>query len=220
MLKLLVRDFRVVRWDLWLLAAIYAVMAIPASRHAQALFVVGVALAIVLVVAVPGLEWMFDTDRFVCSLPVSRATLVLGRYLSAFVAVALGLAVWMGSAALLSRRFAGADPNLSQWVSLDGAVAYCVILTLVVALFLPCYFRYGLGKGAAVFAVGVMALGGVLAGLRWIVRAALGNVAPDLTAVDLDAARTLARFIWIAIVAAIATGSAALSVRFHRRREF
>jgi len=55
MLKLLVRDFRVVRWDLWLLAAIYAVMAIPASRHAQALFVVGVALAIVLVVAVPGL---------------------------------------------------------------------------------------------------------------------------------------------------------------------
>ena len=74
MLKLLVRDFRVVRWDLWL----HAVMAIPASRHAQALFVVGVALAIVLVVAVPGLEWMFDTDRFVCSLPVSRATLVLG----------------------------------------------------------------------------------------------------------------------------------------------
>ncbi len=182
-------------------------------------FIVGVALAVVLVVAVPGMEWMFDADRFVCSLPVSRATLVLGRYLSAFVAIALGLAVWMGSGALLSRNFAGADPNLSQWVSLDG-VAYCVILTLLVALFLPCYFRYGLGKGAAVFALSVMALGGIHAGLRWIVRAAPGDVAPDLTAVDFDVARTLARLVWIAIVAAIATGSAALSVRFHRQREF
>ena len=219
MLKLLVRDLRIVVWDLWLLAAIYAVMAIQASRHAQAFFVVGVALAAVLVVAVPAMEWMFDADRFVCSLPVSRARLVLGRYLSAFAAITVGLAVWMGSAVLLSRRFAGADPKLSQWVSLEGAVAYCVILTLLVALFFPCYFRYGLGKGAAVFALSVMALGGILAGLRWMARAALGDVPPDPTGVDLDAVLAIARLVWIVIVGGLTMGSAALSIRFYRQRE-
>jgi hypothetical protein len=220
MLKLLVRDVRVVMWDLWLLAAIYALMSITAARHAQAFFVLGVAFAAVLIVAVPAMEWMFDADRFVCSLPVSRATLVLGRYLSAFGAIALGLVVWMGSAALLSSRYTGADPSLSRWVSVDGAVAYCVILVMLVAIFLPCYFRYGLGKGAAVFSLCVMALSAILAGMRWTVRASMGDAMPDLSTVDFDAVRVLARLFWIAVVAGFTMASAALSIRLYQRREF
>jgi hypothetical protein len=219
MLRLLVRDFRVVMWDLWLLAAIYALVSLNAARHAPAFFMLGVVLAAVLVVAVPAMEWMFDADRFVCSLPVSRATLVVGRYLSAVLATGLGLAVWMGSAALLSARLTSADPNLSRWVSIDGAVAYGVVAVTLVAIFLPCYFRFGLGKGAAVFSVCVMALSAILAGLRWVVRGSMGDASLDPSAVDPDVVRNLARLFWIGVVATLTVVSAALSIRFYQRRE-
>jgi len=105
-------------------------------------------------------------------------------------------------------------------VSIDGAVAYCVIVIGLAAIFLPCYFRLGLGKGAAVFSLCVMGLGASLAGLRWAVRAALGQAAPNLSTVDPDAVRILARLLWIAIVVGLTTASAALSIRFYRAREF
>lgn len=220
MLKLLARDLRVVMWDLWLLAAIYALVSITAARHAPAFFMLGVALAAVLVAVVPAMEGMFDADRFLCSLPVSRATLVLGRYLSALVATALGLVVWMGSAALLAARFTAADPGLARWVSVDGAVAYCVTVIGLTAIFLPCYFRFGLGKGAAVFSLCVMGMSAILAGLRWAARASMDGRMPDLSAVDLDAVRLVARLFWIAVVAGLTMASAALSIRFYQRREF
>jgi hypothetical protein len=218
MLRLLVRDFRVVMWDLWLLAAIYALVCVSASRSAPAFFMAGVGLAAVLIVAVPALEWMFDADRFVCSLPVSRASLVLARYLSALAATAVGLAAWMASATLAS-RLGHADADLARWVSVDGGLAYAIVVIGLTAIYLPCYFRYGLGKGAAVFSLCLMTLSSVLAGLRWAVRASMGDLTPDWSAVDLDVARNLARLFWIGVVAALTIGSVALSVRFYQRRE-
>lgn len=149
---------------LWLsgVALLYLLTAVSVSRSGRAFFWLGICLVAALVATVPALEWRFEAERFVCSLPVARATVVRARVAAALLGAGVGLALWLASGfafeAVLSRPASFA----TSWASLEGILAFCLSAVVGIALFLPCYFRYGLGKGSGVFALLAIALAGAI----------------------------------------------------------
>lgn len=220
MLGLIAKDARTVGPFLLALLPFYLVTALGASRLGPALFGLSLALALALILLPPGVDWRTDTESLIASLPVSRSTVVVARYVWALLAIAVSLTLWLSLAFVLPAALDQADPDLRRWISLNGALAFSSLAILLTAIFLPCYFRWGIGRGMAVFSIGLMALSAALSGGRWLVRAAIGGDVPDLTGADLEAARALARLAWIVMVVLVTVASAAVSIRFHRQREF
>jgi ABC-type transport system involved in multi-copper enzyme maturation permease subunit len=86
-----------------------------------------------------GIEETQGTEPTWCSLPVDRSQIVLARYSTTLLAILLGLGL---SWAIHSGSLGLAAQSLSFFM-----------LTVTASLFLPCYFRLGIGKGIMVFAV-------------------------------------------------------------------
>jgi hypothetical protein len=94
--RLLLKDLRVGALFLWLIGLIYLLMVVQFVVFGldAPLFLASVALAASLVASVLIVEWRVDADRFLCSLPVSRSTVVRGRCLS-ILAAGVSLVLWV-----------------------------------------------------------------------------------------------------------------------------
>ena len=68
----------------------------------EAFFWLGIALAGLLSLYVPTMEWHQETDRMLSSLPVRRATMVFSRYLSSIVACGFAAIAWISTGRLLA----------------------------------------------------------------------------------------------------------------------
>jgi hypothetical protein len=235
MLTLMRKDLRVVAgfgWLLaWLVAPSYLVPVMTASRAGGMIFWVNVAFATAALVSVCLLEARSGADRFIHSLPVTRADVVRARYGTAIALAAVVLGI--GAAAGMALALATAPPGAAwpRWFSPDVGLAYLVVMAIVIAIYLPCYFRWGYGRGSVAAAV-------LLAGLV-IAGDAIGNEADSLARLAPGAGglprgllvRTVVAMAdtWglaaasLAVAAAVAgllAASAALAVRAYRTREF
>ena len=235
MLTLMRKDLRVVAgfgWLLaWLVAPSYLVPVMTASRAGGMIFWVNVAFATAALVSVCLLEARSGADRFIHSLPVTRADVVRARYGTAIALAAVVLGI--GATAGMMRALATASPGAAwpRWFSPDVGLAYLVVMAVVIAVYLPCFFRWGYGRGSVAAAV-------LLAGLV-IAGDAIGNEAESLTMLAPGAGglprglvvRTvvamadtwgLAATSVIALAGAAGTlaVSAAAASRMYRRREF
>jgi hypothetical protein len=235
MLTLMRKDLRVVAgfgWLLaWLVAPSYLVPVMTASRAGGMIFWVNVAFATAALVSVCLLEARSGADRFIHSLPVTRADVVRARYGTAIALAAVVLGI--GAAAGMVRDLATAPPGAAwpRWFSPDVGLAYLVVMAVVIAIYLPCYFRWGYGRGSVAAAV-------LLAGLV-IAGDAIGNGADSLarlapgagglprglvvrTVVAMADTWGLAAASVIALAGAAGTlaVSAAAASRMYRRREF
>jgi ABC-type transport system involved in multi-copper enzyme maturation permease subunit len=156
---LLRKDLRVfILRDRVLLFGIFFLASLQAFFTEEAFFWLGVLLAGSLAAYVPVIEWIQETDPMLHSLPVRRTAVVTARYLSALFAGVVACISWI-SAGLLLRTFLDptrGDPVL--WMSPEGLLTYSLAVSVSLALFLPLYFRFGLGRGISVFLV----LGGFL----------------------------------------------------------
>jgi len=129
----------------------YLLLAAQIGRWDEGAFWLGVALAGALVVAVPFAEWLFDAERLLGSLPVRRATVVLARYAAALAGCGAAAVVWIASGRLLAPLLAPHRTGPAMWDTLEGVLAFLVVATGLVAIFLPLYFRLALGRAALAF---------------------------------------------------------------------
>jgi hypothetical protein len=235
MLTLMRKDLRVVAgfgWLLaWLVAPSYLVPAITASRSGGMIFWVDVAFATAALVSVCLVDARSGADQFVHSLPVTRTDVVRARYGTA-VALAL-IVLGIGAATGMARDIATAPPGAAwpRWFAPDVGLAYLVVMAVIIAIYLPCYFRWGFGRGSVVAAVllaGLVIAGDVIARDADLVSglpsrpAGLPRGLVVRAVVGMADARGLAATGAVALAgaAAILAASAAAASRLYRRREF
>jgi ABC-type transport system involved in multi-copper enzyme maturation permease subunit len=171
-----------------LVTLIYVMAALQAVRHEEALFTLGVMLAVALAVAVPAIEWRLGTDRLLASLPVRRSTLVHARYVAAGLAVALAWAAWVSTDALLAPFLAPDRQGPGSWATPEGNAAFLALCMAILAIFLPLFFRLGLGRAASVFLPVLVALYGLAAAMAAVPGGGIRFVAPGALARSVIAA--------------------------------
>jgi len=161
MLSLIYKDLRVGLPFLVVLVVMFILGSAGAVR-APVYFWVSLVFAATLMLGLSQMDWRHGADRFAHSLPVSRALVVYARYASALLGGALTLAV-AGTAGML--RGMALDMVGQAWprmMAADVALAWVLLFAAIVALYLPCYFRWGHGKGYIIGALAIAA--GVVAG--------------------------------------------------------
>lgn len=133
-------------------ALVFVLAALQTVRADEAFLWVGVFLACALAGFVPAVEWRQGTDRLLGSLPVSRDSVVLGRYAAALMAVIGAWAAWVAMGLLLAPLHLGHRTDPGIWSSATGGLTLVLLSSLLIAAFLPLLFKFGFGVAAAVFA--------------------------------------------------------------------
>ena len=184
MLRLIQKDIRVIAafgWLIaWLVAPSYLVPAMVAARAGGAILWVHVAFGAAAIVSVCLLEARSGADRFIHSLPVTRADVVRGRYGTAVVTALVVMGV--GAAFGLVVGAASPDGAWPRWLAPDVGLAYLVVMAIVAAVYLPCYFRWGYGAGSVVAAMLLagLVIAGDVAGSAAGMATAGGHAQPGL----------------------------------------
>lgn len=137
--------------DRFLVALVYLLAHPTVLPSEEAFFWLGIILAGTLTLYVPIMEWHQETDRMLNSLPVTRATVVLSRYLSSLLACGVAGTAWVSTGNLLAPLFAETSSTPALWATPEGWLTFLVVALLLVTLFLPLYFRFGLGRGGLYF---------------------------------------------------------------------
>ena len=233
MLRLIQKDVRVIAafgWlIMWLVAPSYLVPAMLAARAGGVFLWVNVAFGAAAIVSVCLLDARSGADRFIHSLPLTRTDVVRGRYGTAVVLalVVMGIGAGFGLAVWSASR----DGAWPRWLSPDVGLAYLVVMAIIIAVYLPCYFRWGYGAGTIVAAVLLagLVIGGDAAGSAAGMGMAGGPAQPGvprglamrLTATAVErwglAAASIAG---VAGAASLLAASAALAARGYRGRQF
>lgn len=183
MFKLCYKDYLASRW-LWLSVAVLFILYII-QPMGQILIVMTLgALSVYAALSVTLIyEEQNRTETLYASLPLDRKTTVRGRYLLSGLIALGGAAVVFGSAALILALFKGPayDKALSPLLSLNGVAGFILAAVLLLAVFLPLYYRFGLGRGNIAYLGVLSGLLLALAGLERIASGTLRIIPPLLT---------------------------------------
>jgi len=234
---LLLKDLKVGALFLCLIGLIYLpiVVQFVAFGHDAPLFLASIALAASLVASVLAVEWRVDADRLLCSLPVSRTSIVRGRCLAILAAGAISLVLWVCGGLVGDVLVGHVGRGTPLWATFEGLVGFCLTIVGLATLFMPCYFRFGIGKGSAIFALLLIPLASAEAwGSVLVLGGASGSASPGAAAAtvpgglvryvisqaqqELGAVGALALFTLAGAV--LLWASVALSIRFYENREF
>ena len=151
MINQVLKDFRITR-IFWAPAVFsFSVFLLIFFPNKWAFFVTAIALTMTLVILILLIDDMYKTSPLFAALPGSRKTIVAGRYLTWVTVSAVGAAVTLatvaGILAVLSSRAAHLEPLLSaRW-----GLALFLSSVLIGLLYLPFYFRFGLGRSTWIF---------------------------------------------------------------------
>lgn len=169
MLKILRLEYLFSRRQVLIVLAVFsAYFAYMASRiESPRLFLVmtSVMVGLSMPFTFLGREDKFKTAALVCSLPVRRSTVVLGKYAASWIAIGAGLVYALVLTAVLPFSKIAASEVLSPKTLLVSLF----LISLIFAVILPFTLRFGLG-GVIVFLVGTQLLGIVALFLAQLVR--------------------------------------------------
>jgi hypothetical protein len=234
MLKLFLKDVKAGAIFLWAVVPLNIVAALQVSRSGGAFFWANVTCAAFILVGMSMLDWKNEAEPFVHSLPVTRAMAVRGRYVTA---AAIGLLSLLVAAAVGAARGLGLATRGAawpRWVSGDMALAFVLAFAVVAAIYLPCYFRWGFGKGNVAAAL-VLASGIVVSGLIGPAATGLpvlaaggaahsgvppGRIPQGIAGLVDRVGLASSVVIVLALAAGLLAVSAQLSIRAYARREF
>lgn len=153
MLNLVIKDLKVGAVFLWVVVPVYLIVALSASGVGGVFFWVNVTVACQLLVGVSMIDWKNSADRFVLSLPVARATAVRARYGTAILIGLSSLAVGAVTGVARAHALAMRGESWPRWVAADVGLAFVLVFAFVIAVYLPCHYRWGYGKGVVVAAL-------------------------------------------------------------------
>lgn len=158
MLNLFLKDLRAGAFFLWAAVPVYVLIGLQVFSFGSAFFWGTVVSASLLLIGTSALDWRNGADLFVHSLPVTRAAVVRARYLTAaaagLLALALGAALGIAAALILDTR----GIPWPRWVAADVGLSFVVAYAVVVAVYLPCHFRWGFGRGNLAAALALAAM--------------------------------------------------------------
>ncbi len=184
MLKLCYKDYLASRW-LWLsVAVLFVLYIIQPMGQTMIVMMIG-ALSIYAALSVSMIyEEQNRTEMLYASLPLDRRTVVRGRYLLSGLVLLGGAAVIFGSAALILSlvKNPAYDKALSPLLSFDGVAGFLFAAVLLLSVYLPLYYRFGLGKGNIAYLGVLFGLLLALAGLERIASGPLRIIPPFLAA--------------------------------------
>ena len=208
--------------DRLLIALVYLLAHPMVFPSEEAFFWLGISLAVALALYLPIIEWHQETDRMLSSLPVRRATVVYSRFLSSILATILAGVAWVSTGFLLAPFFGSVlDPGHSMipiWTTFEGILGFFLVAVLLLCLFLPLYFRFGLGRAATLFVL-------LCFGLFAVVSLSVGLVQPGemvrshLTALAASVGPGLTLFLALGGLGAVVAASSRASVRWFERRD-
>ena len=157
--------------DRFIVALAYLLAHHSALLSEEAFLWLGISLAGALALYVPIVEWHQETDRMMSSLPVRRAAVVFSRYLSSGIAVMIAAVAWVSTGTLIAPLLRVGSTTPGMWTTFEGILTFFAMAGLLISLFLPLYFRFGLGRGAVAFL-------GLSSGLYALASIQLGVFAP------------------------------------------
>ncbi|MFH1765647.1 MAG: ABC-2 transporter permease [Gemmatimonadota bacterium] len=204
--------------DRFIVALVYLLALHTALLLEEAFLWLGIGLAGALALYVPIVEWHQETDRMLSSLPVRRATVVFSRYLSSGFAVMIAAVAWVSTGTLLSPLLNVGSTTPGMWTTFEGILTFLAMAGFLISLFLPLYFRFGLGRGAMAFlglSFGVYAL----ASLRLGVFAPGEVVKARVSALASSVGPGWVLFLILTGMGAAMAVSGRLSVRWFERRD-
>ncbi len=183
MLKLCYKDYLATRW-LWLsVAALFVLYIIQPMGQTMIIMMLGVLAVYAALLVTLIFEDQGKTETLYASLPLKRRTIVRGRYLLGGLIILGGAAVIFGSAALILDLLEAPayDEALSPLLSFEGIAGFLFAAVLLLAVFLPLYYKFGLGRGNIIYLGVLFGLLLVLAGLERIASGTLRITPPLIT---------------------------------------
>ena len=141
---------------------VFLLVALQAVPIDEAFFLFSLALAGALSTYVPVIEWYQETDPMLHSLPLGRGTVVVARYVVTLVAGSVAGIAWTATGRFLLPILDAGRTTPAMWMTLEGGLTFLIAVGLLVSLFFPLYFRFGMGRGAVTFmgmSLGLLALG-------------------------------------------------------------
>lgn len=197
----------------------------------EAFFILGVALAAVLMAYVPTLEWFQETDTMMYSFPLDRNEVVLGRYLVAVLSGGAAGILWTLTGRLLSPILVAGRADPALFMTFQGGLTFTLAVIMMMVLLLPLYFGLGVVRGGIAFlglSLLLLSVAYAMAGVAW--GPGVGGSAGAIPPSHLIGARVEALISGLGPAGALSVvlvGSAlafwlslTLSRRFFREREF
>ncbi len=156
MFALIRKDLIACRLFLVIAIAVYGLYAATAYPRPLIFFLMNIGAAVLLFMMPIVVDDKYRIDTLVCYLPPSRREVVLARYSIGMLAVLTGLALQYGFGAILSFCFEKTD----YWAvcTPQTVFVFSIVPLVLFALYLPCYFRFELGRGTFAFAILMVAL--------------------------------------------------------------
>jgi len=158
MLKILRLEFLFSRRQLVITLSIFSAYFAYMATQIRSPRVFIVLTSVMIGVAMPFLvlarEDKFKTASLICSLPVRRSTVVLGKYTATWGATVLGL----GCALLLMAVFPFSKIPVGEVLTVKSLLITLFLISLIFAVILPFTIRFGL-VGVIVLLVGSQVLG-------------------------------------------------------------
>jgi hypothetical protein len=236
MRHLLAKDVRLVAPYWWVILPAHLLWCVQSLLIPELDFWMNLGAALSWTAALAMIDWHYDSDRFVASLPVPRASIVASRYVSALAAVLLGAALYAfyghATAAVAAERLLARWPGTPAWATSDGLAAFLLVGYAILIGFLPFQFRFGFPLGTGLFAVSAAAglsVAGVLApvvgsvevstGRSELARLPSGTVREWLWLLSTEWGTVPSALVILVVAAALGLVSLRLSVRFYERRD-
>jgi len=209
--NLVYKDVVAARWLLLAALPIYALQLVTLDASPPVTLALAFIFSALFASGSLAIDEVQGTEVTWCSLPVDRGTLVVARYAT----VTLGILLGLGPCAAISGKTVG----------LGALVVLFFMLQSTAALFLPCYFRFGAGRGLMVFAVVTLVIVVALT-LAGALFAAItdADLTPDrerIVALEawFEAVRVIVTVALIVTALAATAGSAALAIRWYAARD-
>ena len=235
-IALLKKDLRTTR-ILWApMAFSYGVFLLMFMENVWIYLATGACLAFVAAATAPGIDDRCQAEPLLAALPVTRRSLVKGRYIAWAVMTAACLAFFLVCTALIRAGFGERAPRLELALSVKGAAAFLAGTALTGLVYLPFHFKFGFWRGMWLFTAAGFFLS--VAALNVIVRLVPAGVVPAAPAAlpgpVVSTGGGIRALAWLidrylgrpAVIAAAAAGLACLvylsyrlSVRFYEKRD-
>ncbi len=157
-------------------------------------------------------DLLYKMSPFFISLPIKRRKVVYARYLSSGFIILLGLVLYVFISFFLDSFIPIDIVDFRPLISPEGAAVFLIPAGLLTLIFLPMYFRLGLGKALLFFPAVIM----VGTGILWILLPRVNKLEMlynifGTPLIILIAAVVLSGLVFASII---------ISIRFYSRREF
>jgi len=212
MLKLCWKDVLITR--VFWIPALFSYIVISTAFYERGLIFIFVnaVLTFSMVFSILIIDDKYRIEPFFISLPLKRREVVYARYLSSGFIILLGLVLYFFTSFLLDSFIPIDIVDFMPLISPEGAAVFLIPVVLLTLIFLPMYFRLGLGKALLFFPAVIMAGTGIF----WILLPGVNKIEKLYKAFG----ALLTIFITVLVLSSLVFASIIISIRFYSRKEF